>query len=100
MRKKSVAVALILGILILSVGTAYSAWGPKANKFGPLVIQGHPWGESNHNTYPPPGYRPSSGSGCEEFIVAPVFTNFVLQFYLKYVVKQEMGRQSSTTRKH
>ncbi|MCK4404233.1 MAG: hypothetical protein KAW02_04010 [candidate division Zixibacteria bacterium] len=99
MRKKSVAVVLILGILVLSAGPAYSGWGPKSNKFGPIVILGHPWGDPVSNSEAPPCYRPGSGSGCRDFITAPEFTNFVLQFYFRYIVKHEIEGQRST-RKH
>jgi len=103
MKKKSVAVVLILGILIFSTGAAYSDWAPITNKFGPIVFQGppgdgHPWGDSGHtnnnNNDTFPYYRAGSGSGYPDLMNAPTFTNFVLQFYLRYVVKQKTLSQS------
>lgn len=97
MRKKSVAVVLILGILVLSAGPAYSGWGPK--KFGPIIIEhpAHPWGESSHNnngTYAPPSYRPGAGAGYQGLIIVPVFTNFTVQFYFKYIIKKQKDGQT------
>jgi len=101
MTKKSVTIALIiLGFLIFSAGSAYSSWFPN---FGPIVFQGppgdgHPWGESGHTSndnHFPAYYRPASGSDYPDFMSAPTFSNFVLQFYLRYVIKQEMRGQSS-----
>ncbi len=97
MRKKSLTVVLILSILILAAGSAYSNWGPKKYEFGPIVIQGHPWGESTHSnngTYAPPGYRPGAGAGFQD-LVTTIITNFTVQFYLKYVVKGKKDGQSS-----
>ncbi len=99
MRKKSLTIILILSILILFVGSAYSGWSPKNNTFGPIVIKGHPWGDSGHSSNGndnPPYYGPGSGNGYPDFMGAPTFTNFVLQFYLSYVVKKAMEEQSST----
>ena len=97
MRKKTVAVALIVGILLAFTGSAFSGWGPKTNKFGPIVTdpKAHPWGDSGHRANTPPCYRPGPGAGYQDLIIVPVFTNFTVQFYLKYVVKGKKDGQSS-----
>jgi len=92
MRKKAVAIVLILGILFTFTVPAYSGWGVRGNKFGPIVIQGHPWGESNRSIYTPPVYRPNLVGGFPD-IEIPGLVDFVTQFYLKYVVKQVMEEQ-------
>jgi len=94
MKKKVVAVVLILGILLTFTGPAYSGWGPKKNKFGPIVIQGHPWGESSRSTNTTPCYRSGAGAGFQDLITT-IITNFTVQFYLKYVTKAKKDGQSS-----
>ena len=94
MRKISLTIVLILSILILAAGSAYSNWGPKKYKFGPIVIQGHPWGESSRSTNTTPCYRPGAGAGFQDLITT-IITNFTVQFYLKYVTKGKKDGQSS-----
>ena len=94
MKKKTVIVVLILVILFTTSGLSYPGWGPITSNFGPIVIEGHPWGEPLQNSNNPPCYSPGSGGGYPSFS-APTFTNFALQFYLKYVVKKAMQGQSS-----
>jgi len=90
MKKKVVAVVLILGILLTFTGPAY----PKKNKFGPIVIQGHPWGDYSRSTNTTPCYRPGAGAGFQDLITT-IITNFTVQFYLKYVTKGKKDGQSS-----
>jgi hypothetical protein len=94
MRKKAVTVVLIMGILLTFTGTAFSDWIPIRNKFGPITIESpaHPWGESdysNNDSYAPPGYPSHSGAGYNNLFIGPVFTNFTLQFYFKYIIKKQ-----------
>jgi len=95
MKKKSLMVVLILVILLTSTGIVYSEWGIKANKFGPIVIQGHPWGEFSNSTSTPPSYKTGSGSGFDDYIGTPSITNFVLRFYYNYIVKKAVNGQRS-----
>jgi hypothetical protein len=88
MRKKSLIVVLILVILLTSTGIVYSEWGIKSNKFGPVVVEGHPWGEFSIRSTPPPSYKLGSGSGIDDYLGTPSVTNFVLQFYYNYIVKK------------
>ncbi len=94
MKRKFLSALLILVILLTSTGPIYSGSGIKSNKFGPIVIQGHPWGESNYYTNHPFNYKPGSGSNSWNIIGAPTFTNFTLQFYYNYVVKKTLNAQS------
>lgn len=95
MKKKIVTVVLILVILLTTSGLTYSGWGPVVSDFGSIIVSapGHPWGEPIQDTTNPPCYRPNSGGGSPNF-TAPTFTNFVLQFYLKYVVKKVLQGQN------
>jgi hypothetical protein len=95
MKKKSLMVVLILVILLTSTGIVHAEWGIKANKFGPIVIQGHPWGEFSSSTSTPPSYKAGSGSGFDDCIGTPSITNFVLRFYYDYIVKRANGGQRS-----
>lgn len=94
MRKRVVTVVLILGILLTFTGPAFSARGPKSNKFGPIVILGHPWGESVQNIDTSSCYRSGAGAGFQDMVIA-IITNFTVQFYFKYVVKGKKDGQSS-----
>ncbi len=93
MKKKSLVVVLILVILLISSGVVYAEWGIKASKFGPVVMQGHPWGEFSNSTSVPPRYKPGCGSGFDDYLGTPTVTNFVLQFYYHYIVKKAYGSQ-------
>ena len=95
MKKKTFTVVLILLILLTATGLTYSGWGPYTDDFGPIVVQGHPWGEEPHSTNDPPSYSPGSGGGSPTQSNIPVFTNFAVKFYLKYVVKGMKNGQSS-----
>jgi hypothetical protein len=96
MKKKSLIVILILVILLTSTGIVYSEWGIKSNRFGPIVIQGHPWGEFSISTNIPPSYKPASGCGFNDDNGTPTITNFVLQFYYNYIVKKALNGQRFT----
>ncbi len=98
MKRKSVAFALMVVLLLSFAGPAFSSWGLKSKNFGPIVVQGHPWGESSRSIYTPTLYRPGYGGGIPEFFPAPGFINFVVQFYVRYVVKQQMEGQRFTHR--
>jgi hypothetical protein len=100
MKKKFVTLILILGMLISAGGIAYSGWGPSTYDFGPIVIDAHPWGEEPHtpsSPYAPSSYRPGSGGGLPNLDNYPVFTNFVVRFYINYVIKHVRVGQSSVT---
>ena len=93
MKQKSLRVVLVLVILLTSTGAAYSEWGIKVDKFGPIVIQGHPWGEFSSSTSTPPSYKPASGSGFDDYLGTPSITNFVLRFYYNYIAKKASSGQ-------
>jgi hypothetical protein len=100
MKKKTVTIVLILGMLLSAGGIAYSGWGPNTDDFGPIVVQGHPWGEEPHTPSSPNGsssYRPGSGGGLPNPDNYPVFTNFVIRFYINYVIKHTRVGQSSVS---
>jgi len=99
MKKKTVTIVLILVILLITSGLSYSGGGPKTYNFGPVVIQGHPWGENNHTANPPNCVRSSSGGDFPDLATTPTLTSFAVKFYLNYVVKKTMEGQSSI-RKH
>jgi len=94
MKKKTLAVVLILTIVTLSAGSAYSGWGQKKDKFGPTVVKDHPWGESGHRMDYPASYRPGPGTGFQDMVITTI-TNFTVQFYLRYVAKGKKDRRSS-----
>jgi hypothetical protein len=94
MRKRRLTAALILVMLLVFTASAFSSGGPRPNKYGPIVILGHPWGEYERTTYTPACYRPSPTGGSSSGIFpAPGLTNFVVQFYMNYVVKQQTEGQ-------
>lgn len=99
-KKKIATVVLILGLLLSARGVAYSGWSPNTDDFGPTVVQGHPWGEEPHtpsSPYAPSSYRPGSRGGLPNLDNYPVFINFVVRFYVNYVIKHVRVGQSSVT---
>ncbi len=95
MRKRRLTAALILALLLVFTASAFSSGGPRPNNYGPIVILGHPWGEYERTTYTPTCYRPSpTGGSSSGFFPAPGLTNFVVQFYMSYVVKQQTDGQT------
>jgi hypothetical protein len=95
MRKKSLTAAVILVMLIALVPSAFPSGGPGTHGYGPIVILGHPWGEYQRTAQTPPCYRPGPvGSSSYSFSPAPSVTDFVVQFYLRYVVKRQTEGQS------
>jgi len=99
MRKKSLMVALILVMLLALAASAFPSGGPGTRKYGPVVILGHPWGEYQRTTQTPPCYRPvSTGGSSSDFFPGPSFTNFVVEFYTRYVVKWQTEGQSFVRR--
>jgi hypothetical protein len=98
MRKKTIRLFLTLVILLVFTGSAYAGlgWGIRTDDFGPIVVSApaHPWGENTHrsNNYPP-SYRGGAGCGSVGFFPAPTFTDFVVEFFFRYVVKQQMSGQ-------
>ena len=108
MVKKSLAVVLLLGILLSFSGLTSSEVTPGKIKLDPVnmevgpneqadsMLKAHPW-EGDRD--PPDSYKVSRGRVFQNLISVPTFTNLVLQLYLKYVIKQEMEKQSCI-RKH
>ena len=96
MKKSCITSALILIILFTATGIGYSGAGIKVDRFGPIIIEAHPWGETNYSTYVPPSFKLGSGSGLSGYVGAPALTNFTMQFYYNYVVKKTMPGQIST----
>lgn len=98
MKKKIVTGVMVLLIFLTTTGPIHSNWGPTYDDFGPIVIGGHPWGD-NTNTPPPPSppHNPGIGGGSPRADNVPVITNFVVQFYLKYVVKWMKNGQRPVT---
>lgn len=95
MRKKSLMLVLMLILLLAFAGSAFSGGGPGPRRYGPLVVEGHPWGEYGRDSYDPPCYRPgTSETGYTSFSHVPSITNFVVEFYVRYVVKQQMEGQA------
>jgi hypothetical protein len=95
MRKKSLRVALIVVVLLAFGAPAFPGQGPGTHGYGPIVILGHPWGEYQRTTQTPPCYRPGpTGSSSSSFFPAPWVTDFVVEFYLRYVVKRQTEGQS------
>lgn len=94
MRRRGLTAALILVLLLVFTASALSSGGPKPNKYGPIVILGHPWGEYERTTYTPTCYRPGpTGGSSSGFFPAPAVANFVVEFYMKYVVKRQTDGQ-------
>ena len=88
MRKKSLTAALILVILLAFGASAFPSGGPGTHGYGPIVILGHPWGEYQC-------YRPGPvGNSSSDFFPAPSVTDFVVEFYLRYVVKRQIEGHS------
>ncbi|MGB8658503.1 MAG: hypothetical protein WCE90_12085 [Candidatus Zixiibacteriota bacterium] len=95
MRKQIAVMAVVLGVLLASWGPCYSGWGPRAGRYGLVVIEAHPWGEEPHTTNVPSCDRRSPGGDLPSLISVPALTNFTVQFYLKHVVKKAARAQSS-----
>jgi hypothetical protein len=89
MRKKSLTAAMFLLLLLAFAGSAFSGGGPGPYKYGPIVVPGHPWGEYER-TRPSPG---STEGGYSNLFLAPSLTNFVVEFFTQYVVKQQTDSQ-------
>lgn len=108
MVKKSLTVVLLLGILLSFSGLTSSQVTPGKIKLDPMdmevgpneqadsMLKAHPWQD---DLYPPDSYKVGRSRVFQDLIGVPTFTNLVLQLYLKYVIKQEMEKQSCI-RKH
>jgi hypothetical protein len=95
MHKKSLTVAMFLVLLLALAGSAFSGGGPGPYSYGPIVVLGHPWGENDRVRPNPPSYYPgSTEGGYSNLFLAPSLTNFVVEFYTRYVVKQQTDSQS------
>jgi hypothetical protein len=97
MRRKTMWVLLVLVILLAFTGSAHSGrgWGIKTDDFGVVVVSApaHPWGEqAGRSNNSPSSYRPGSGGGS---VGAPTYADFVVQFFVRYVVKQRVDGWSS-----
>lgn len=100
MRTKIVGVFLVFLILLVFTASAHSgqSWGIRTDGFGPIIVTApaHPWGEqASRSVHYPSYHRPGSGYDSGYPFYAPTFTNFVTQFFVRYVVKQETYRQNS-----
>lgn len=123
MMKKSLAVILVLGILVILTGSVLSSLAPKANAAGPGTRGGsgswpgppqHPWANKPPEALEHPwgGVKdkprqciPSSyGDTCilSECRTCPtnpsVLTRLFFRLYVRCVVKQEMSAGSPTER--
>ena len=85
MKTKSLAIILVLAVLMLVVGAAYSARAPKGGKFGP-PMKGHPWEEFNNNR--PSGCGPSVRSDHHKMTVIPIFSDFFIWISVKEIAKE------------
>ncbi len=95
MRKKILMVALILVLLLVFAASAFAIGGPETRKYGPIVILGHPWGEYQKSAQTPPCYRSGrTGDSSSGFVSNPSVTNFVVEFYTRYVVKRQTEGQT------
>lgn len=98
MKTKSLAILLVLAMLILAAGSAYSVKGPKGGTFGP-PLKGHPWEDFDNI---PPG---SSGSGVpdppnairdyQRVIAVPIFSDFLILIYIQDINKENSDPGSS-----
>ena len=96
MRRRIVGLFLMLVILLAFTGSVHSGqgWGIRADEFGPIVVNGHPWGDYQHSRPDAPAvYRPNPGNRYGGFMFAPTFTNFAVHFYVNYVIKQKLDGQ-------
>jgi hypothetical protein len=100
MKRQIVKLFLLLVILLAFTGSAYSdrGWGIVVDEFGPIVVSApaHPWGENmNRSVHNPPCYRSGSGGSSGGLYHVPLSTDFVMRFFLDYVVNKEIRGFSS-----
>jgi hypothetical protein len=99
MIKKAVSTTLALIFVLALASSAFCGGGPKFNdNYGPIVILGDPWDEYKRSTSEPPCLRPGPTAGSGGLFHAPAYTNFVVEFYLRYVIKQENDGRSISWR--
>lgn len=118
MMKKSLAVILVLGMLLILTGSILSGFAPEANAGGPDTrwrdskpivpptehpwmepkALDHPWGDCNHdNCLAPRQGDASVVSECSKNLMRqPAFTRLLLGLYVRYTIKQEMSKASPT----
>jgi hypothetical protein len=90
MKKKSLAVILVLAVLILATGSVYSENAPPGSKW-----KGHPWEDfNNYNN------RPSLGSAMffyndHKVIIIPIFSDFLIWIFIKDVPKGSDHQKNS-----
>jgi hypothetical protein len=93
MNTKILAIILILGVLILAAGSAYSGRGPKGSMFEPTsAIDAHPW-EGSKNTSSGSGGSgipslPSVASNYNEVIAIPFFSDFTVLICVQKITKK------------
>jgi hypothetical protein len=95
MRKKILTAIMVLILLLVFASSAFSGGGPGPYKYGPIIVLGHPWGENDRvRPNPPSNCHGSTEGGYSNLFFAPSLTNFVVEFYTRYVVKQQTDSQS------
>jgi len=118
MMKKSLAVILALGILLIFTCSILSGLAPRANAAGPGTrwrdngpygaptqppwiepkALDHPWGGDPHDNCLAPKQGDASvvSESSKNLMRQPAFTRFLLGLYVRYTVKQEMSKASLT----
>jgi len=93
MKMKSIVIILVLAMLFLAAGLAYSEGGPPGSTFGPPA-KGHPWEEFNDDTGP-------SGSSAMVIhearivIMIPIFSDFLIWIRIRDIRKGGDLQESS-----
>jgi hypothetical protein len=93
MKKKSLAIILVLTMLFLVTGSVYSGNRPSGSTVG-SPTKAHPWEELNNGNGP----SPSSAMGLYhdyKAIMVPIFSDFLIWIYIKDTRKGSDHQESS-----
>lgn len=82
MKTKILAVVLVLAVLILAAGSAYSGWRPPGSR-----CKAHPWEGS------PPGAKIIRDD--HRVIMIPIFSDFLIWVYIKDIGKGSDQQKNS-----
>ena len=96
MKTKSLVVILILAVMILAAGSAYSGRGPKGRLFG-STVEGHPWEDLKNTTDTGSGVPASTNvtPDYQRVIAIPIFSDFMILIYIQDINEKNSDSGSS-----
>ena len=102
MVKKSITVVLIMALLFVSTGVAFSGWSPRTGNVDPAVVPqqiAHPWEEDPCQPYQPSSSYPSLGSYPRSSTVISLITSLVFELCVKQTVEKKLEAQNSNPKR-